>query len=243
MRRSSRGPRRLPAGVGRGGGVRLYAAGQPGGARADRLLCQAAPALDEVPRLKVVRECTRCALTRTRPRRSVDQLRGIEGVRVRERTRRWRAARRDLARCNYDPAGGMRRISQTATFGRDRLSLRLLRGGDLGRRVRAGDRLPASRQAAELCLRHRRCLQIRDRCSGRLRDDSQDREGAGDRGPSERQVRIACRDMFRRTNCWSGSFRRSTIFSPRAASATRGCAGRSGPRPAEVTSGDDGHRG
>lgn len=37
------------------GGVRLYSAGQPGGARADRLLYQARLALDDEPRLKVIR--------------------------------------------------------------------------------------------------------------------------------------------------------------------------------------------
>jgi CRISPR-associated protein Cas1 len=37
-------------------GVRLYASGQPGGARADRLLYQAKLALDDEARLKVVRK-------------------------------------------------------------------------------------------------------------------------------------------------------------------------------------------
>src|SRR5258706_9497515 len=37
------------------GGVRLYASGQPGGARADRLLWQASLPLDDAARLKVVR--------------------------------------------------------------------------------------------------------------------------------------------------------------------------------------------
>lgn len=40
-------------------GVRLYSAGQPGGARADRLLYQASLALNEDSRLKVVREMYR----------------------------------------------------------------------------------------------------------------------------------------------------------------------------------------
>ena len=40
-------------------GVRLYSAGQPGGARADRLLYQARLALDEDARLKVVRQMYR----------------------------------------------------------------------------------------------------------------------------------------------------------------------------------------
>ena len=67
------------------GGVRLYSAGQPGGARADRLLFQAQAALDETARLKVVRAMYRLRFGEEPPaRRSVDQLRGIEGVRVRE---------------------------------------------------------------------------------------------------------------------------------------------------------------
>jgi CRISPR-associated protein Cas1 len=67
------------------GGVRLYSAGQPGGARADRLLYQAALALDDDARLKVVREMYRRRFGEEAPaRRSVEQLRGIEGARVRE---------------------------------------------------------------------------------------------------------------------------------------------------------------
>ena len=66
------------------GAVRLYSAGQPGGARADRLLYQARCALDEEARLNVVREMFRIRFGEEAPsRRSVDQLRGIEGVRVR----------------------------------------------------------------------------------------------------------------------------------------------------------------
>jgi CRISP-associated protein Cas1 len=65
-------------------GVRLYASGQPGGARADRLLWQARLALDDGARLKVVRKMYELRFGEPAPeRRSVDQLRGIEGVRVR----------------------------------------------------------------------------------------------------------------------------------------------------------------
>lgn len=64
-------------------GVRLYAAGQPGGARADRLLHQARLALDPDARLKVVRKMYDMRFGEPAPsRRSVDQLRGIEGARV-----------------------------------------------------------------------------------------------------------------------------------------------------------------
>ncbi|MDD7970606.1 type I-E CRISPR-associated endonuclease Cas1e [Roseinatronobacter alkalisoli] len=67
------------------GGVRLYSAGQPGGARADRLLWQARIALDDAARLRVVRKMYAMRFGEAAPlRRSIDQLRGIEGVRVRE---------------------------------------------------------------------------------------------------------------------------------------------------------------
>ena len=64
-------------------GVRLYSAGQPGGARADRLLHQARLALDPDARLNVVRKMYDMRFGEPAPqRRSVDQLRGIEGARV-----------------------------------------------------------------------------------------------------------------------------------------------------------------
>lgn len=67
------------------GGVRLYSAGQPGGARSDKLLYQAKLALDDKARLKVVREMYRRRFQEEPPaNRSVDQLRGIEGARVRK---------------------------------------------------------------------------------------------------------------------------------------------------------------
>jgi len=66
-------------------GVRLYASGQPGGARSDRLLYQAKLALDDDLRLKIVRKMYEVRFGEPAPeRRSVEQLRGIEGVRVRE---------------------------------------------------------------------------------------------------------------------------------------------------------------
>lgn len=67
------------------GGVRLYASGQPGGARADRLLWQASLALDDAARLKVVRKMYTLRFKEEPPeKRSVEQLRGIEGARVRK---------------------------------------------------------------------------------------------------------------------------------------------------------------
>ena len=66
-------------------GVRLYASSQPGGARSDRLLYQAKLALDDKLCLKVVRKMYAIRFGEPPPeRRSVEQLRGIEGARVRK---------------------------------------------------------------------------------------------------------------------------------------------------------------
>lgn len=65
------------------GGVRLYSAGQPGGARSDKLLYQARLALDDQLRLAVVRKMYAMRFNEEPPsRRSIEQLRGIEGARV-----------------------------------------------------------------------------------------------------------------------------------------------------------------
>ena len=66
-------------------GVRLYSSGQPGGARSDRLLYQARLALEDDLRLNVVRKMYELRFNEDAPtKRSVDQLRGIEGARVRK---------------------------------------------------------------------------------------------------------------------------------------------------------------
>lgn len=67
------------------GGVRLYSSGQPGGARSDKLLFQAKLALDDELRLKIVRKMYEMRFGEPAPaKRSVEQLRGIEGARVRK---------------------------------------------------------------------------------------------------------------------------------------------------------------
>ena len=87
-------------------GVRLYSAGQPGGARSDKLLYQARLALDDSLRLKVVRRMYALRFGEDPPqRRSVEQLRGIEGARVRETYKRiaakygveWKARNYDIS--------------------------------------------------------------------------------------------------------------------------------------------------
>ncbi len=86
-------------------GVRLYAAGQPGGARSDHLLYQAQLALDQELRLKVVRKMFELRFGEPAPsRRSIEQLRGIEGARVRKTYQllaaqygvRWKGRRYDV---------------------------------------------------------------------------------------------------------------------------------------------------
>ena len=65
-------------------GVRLYSAGNPGGARSDLLLWQARIADDETARLNVVRAMYAMRFDEPAPeKRSPDQLRDIEGARVR----------------------------------------------------------------------------------------------------------------------------------------------------------------
>ena len=86
-------------------GVRLYSSGQPGGARSDRLLYQARLALDDDLRLKVVRKMYALRFGEPAPlKRSVQQLRGIEGARVRKTyellAKRYRVR---WQRRNYDP--------------------------------------------------------------------------------------------------------------------------------------------
>lgn len=103
-------------------GVRLYASGQPGGARADRLLYQAKLALDDDLRLKVVRKMYAFRFNEEPPqRRSVEQLRGIEGARVRETYKllarqhgvTWRA--RNYDREEWDAADVPNRCLSAAT--------------------------------------------------------------------------------------------------------------------------------
>jgi len=103
-------------------GVRLYSSGQPGGARADRLLYQARLALDDELRLKVVRKMYELRFGEPAPAlRSVEQLRGIEGARVRATYKRlaqqyqvnWQA--RNYDRQKWDAADIPNRCLSAAT--------------------------------------------------------------------------------------------------------------------------------
>ncbi len=66
-------------------GVRLYSAGQPGGARADRLLYQAQLALDEQLRKKVIRKMYAMRFNEELPEDyTIEQMRGMEAARVKK---------------------------------------------------------------------------------------------------------------------------------------------------------------
>ena len=66
-------------------GVRIYSTGRYSGARSDHLLFQAAIALNEKACLKVVRKMFAIRFREDAPqKRSIDQLRGMEGARVKK---------------------------------------------------------------------------------------------------------------------------------------------------------------
>jgi CRISPR-associated protein Cas1 len=125
-------------------GVRLYASGQPGGARADRLLYQAKLALDDDLRLKVVRKMYELRFQEPPPEhRSIEQLRGIEGVRVRETYK--------LLAHQY---------SQPLFVCCHQLSIRHHRGSGVGSRLCSSGRIHSYGQAVVFCLRHCGLIQI-----------------------------------------------------------------------------------
>ena len=233
-------------------GVRLYAAGQPGGARADRLLYQARLALDDDARLRVVRRMYERRFGEEAPsRRSVDQLRGIEGARVREMYRllaqrhgvSWEGRRYDPNA--WDAADLPNRCLSAATAALY---------GLCEAAILAAGYAPAigflhTRQAAELRLRHRRPVQVRD---GRARGVPGHRGGGGgppagwgagvrpgSRGPSSLPRRVS-QDGFA---VGSGPIDRGRAGGRRLARA-RGAGGdAAGGDPDPEPSGDAGHRG
>ncbi len=161
------------------GGVRLYSAGQPGGARADRLLYQARLALDPALRLKVVRAMYTLRFGEEPPsRRSVEQLRGIEGARVREMYKQLAARYRlKWGRRSYnpqdwdaaDPLNQALSVANHCLYG-------VLRGSGAGCRLCACRGLHPHGKTALLCVRHCGSVQVRD---GRARSLPHDRRKAG----------------------------------------------------------------
>lgn len=228
-------------------GVRLYAAGQPGGARADNLLLQAAAALDERARLNVIRAMYRMRFGEEPPaRRSPEQLRGIEGARVRETYRalakvhgiEWSGRRYDPDewnaadvpnRCLSSATACLYGLSEAAILAAGYApAIGFLHRGkpqsfvyDIADIFKFETVVPAAFSVAAKVAR-----------------------GFADARSAERLVRVACRDAFRRTGlleriipCIAELLAESGISHPVEAPEGQP------PALANTTSGDDGHRG
>lgn len=183
-------------------GVRLYASGQPGGARADRLLYQARIALDEDARLKVVREMYRRRFDEDAPsRRSIEQLRGIEGARVREMYKllaqrhgvNWNA--RNYDRNQWDNADVANRALSAATaclYGITEAAVLAAGYAPAIGFLHRGKPLSFVYDIADV-YKFETVAPAAFQTAGNIL------KGKGDGNPVERQVRIACRDLFRKS--------------------------------------------
>lgn len=183
-------------------GVRLYSAGQPGGARADRLLLQARTALDETARLHVVREMFRRRFDEDPPqRRSVDQLRGIEGARVRATYQilaqrfgvKWQ--RRNYDRDNWDTSDVPNKCVSAATsclYGLVEAAILAAGYAPAIGFLHRGKPRSFVYDIADL-VKFETVVPAAFATAARIES------GKGDRTPPERQVRHACREAFRKT--------------------------------------------
>lgn len=181
-------------------GVRLYASGQPGGARSDRLLYQAKLALDDDLRLKVVRKMYELRFREPAPaRRSVEQLRGIEGARVRETYKLlarqygvdWRA--RNYDRDDWDAADVPNRCLSAATsclYGITEAAVLAAGYAPAIGFIHTGKPLSFVYDIADI-VKFDTVVPIAFRIAAR-KPQTPDRE-----------VRLACRDMFRKTDLLS----------------------------------------
>jgi CRISP-associated protein Cas1 len=229
-------------------GVRLYSAGQPGGARADRLLQQAAAALDETARLRVVRAMYKLRFGEEAPaRRSPEQLRGLEGARV-------RALYRNLAKL-YGVSWSGRNYESGAGEEND-IPNRCISAGNACLYGLSEAAILAAGYAPAVGFLHRGAAQsfvfdVADLfkfetvvpAAFRVAARAQ-RSGVEDQRELEREVRIGCRDLFRTTRLLeriipvvNDLIAASGIAPPEEAPEA--------PLPAhlDVRTSDDGHRG
>lgn len=179
------------------GGVRLYSAGQPGGARSDRLLHQARLALDEEARLKVVRRMYAVRFGEEPPaRRSVEQLRGIDGVRVRKMCEALaRQYRVTWQRRNYDPdhwdvsdlPNRCLSVATSCLYGITEAAVLAAGYAPAVGFLHTGKPLSFVYDIADL-VKFETVVPVAFRIAGHAAPDH------------ERQVRLACRDVFRQTN-------------------------------------------
>jgi CRISP-associated protein Cas1 len=183
-------------------GVRLYASGQPGGARADKLLYQARVALDEDARLNVVREMYRRRFNEDAPsRRSIDQLRGIEGARVREMYKliarkygvTWKS--RNYDRKVWDAADIPNRCLSSATACLYGLSEAAILAAGYAPAIGFLHRGKAQSFVYDIAD----VFKFDTVVPAAFATAAKIGNGRGDGSSPERQVRIACRDHFRKT--------------------------------------------
>jgi len=229
-------------------GVRLYASGQPGGARADKLLFQARVALDDDARLNVVREMYRRRFDEEAPtRRSVDQLRGIEGSRVREIYKllakkygvEW--STRNYDRKVWDAADIPNRCLSSATACLYGLSEAAILAAGYAPAIGFLHRGKAQSFVYDIADIYK----FETVVPAAFETAAKIAKGKGDGSAPERQVRIACRDLFRRSGLLekiiptideilkAGGID-PPVEAPEAAEPAI---------PKEEASGDDGHRG
>lgn len=178
-------------------GVRLYSAGQPGGARADRLLYQAKLALDDELRLKVVRKMYAMRFGEEPPaRRSIEQLRGIEGARVREMYKRlaakhgveWRARNYDVDAWDASDLPNRCLSSATASlYGVTEAAVLAAGYAPAVGFIHTGKPLSFVYDVADV-FKFETVVPVAFQVAGR-----------GAHNP-EREVRIRCRDIFRQTH-------------------------------------------
>lgn len=229
-------------------GVRLYASGQPGGARADKLLYQARVALDEDARLNVVREMYRRRFNEDAPsRRSIEQLRGIEGARVREIYKliarkygvEWKS--RNYDRKQWDAADIPNRCLSSAAACLYGLSEAAILAAGYAPAIGFLHRGKAQSFVYDIADIYKFDTVV----PAAFETAARIAKGKGDGSSPERQVRVACRDLFRRTGVLEKIIpsideilKAGGIDPPQEAPEAAEPA-----IPREEASGDDGHRG
>ncbi len=228
-------------------GVRLYASGQPGGARADRLLYQARAALDDAARLRVVRAMYTLRFGEEPPaRRSVDQLRGIEGARVKRMYQQfarvhgvtWEARRYDPEA--WEAADVPNRCLSAGTaclYGLCEAAVLAAGYAPAIGFLHSGKPLSFVYDIADI-FKFETVVPAAFAVAARIQ------RGQAPREPVERQVRIACRDAFRRTNLLERVIPTiGDLLVASGLSAPLDAPEGQPPALPEERSGDDGHRG
>lgn len=229
-------------------GVRLYASGQPGGARADKLLYQARVALDEDARLNVVREMFRIRFAEEAPsRRSIEQLRGIEGVRVRELYKlnarkygvEWKS--RNYDRKEWDAADIPNRCLSSATACLYGLSEAAILAAGYAPAIGFLHRGKAQSFVYDIADVYK----FETVVPAAFETAAKIAKSKGDGSSPERQVRIACRDLFRRAGVLEKIIPAiDAILKAGGIDPPQDAPEAADPEiPREEASGDDGHRG